>query len=71
MTTVALPAATPRARRGLVERSIMPGFGLTMGFTVFYLSVIVLIPLSAVLLILQAFAHAIRSWQIFKSEAKA
>ena len=32
----------------MVERSIMPGFGLTLGFTVFYLSVIVLIPLSAV-----------------------
>lgn len=29
-----------------------------------------LIPLSAVLLILQALAHAIRSWWIFKSEAK-
>jgi TRAP-type mannitol/chloroaromatic compound transport system permease small subunit len=30
-----------------------------------------LIPLSAVLLILQAFAHAVRTWQTFKSEAKA
>jgi sulfate transport system permease protein len=32
----------PRLRR----RAILPGFGLTMGFTVFYLSVIVLIPLA-------------------------
>ena len=30
--------------------SVLPGFGLTLGFTVFYLSVIVLIPLSALLL---------------------
>ncbi len=28
------------------ERSILPGFGLTMGFTVFYLCLLVLIPLS-------------------------
>lgn len=30
-------------------RSILPGFGLTLGFTLFYLSLIVLIPLSAVI----------------------
>ncbi|MCR8631772.1 MULTISPECIES: sulfate ABC transporter permease subunit CysT [Paenibacillus] len=30
------------------ERSILPGFGLTMGFTVLYLSLIVLFPLSAI-----------------------
>lgn len=41
-------AAVLRVRRGMVTRSIMPGFGLTLGFTIFYLSVIVLIPLSAV-----------------------
>ncbi|HVN69371.1 MAG TPA: sulfate ABC transporter permease subunit CysT [Candidatus Binatia bacterium] len=29
------------------RRSIIPGFGLTLGFTIFYLSLIVLIPLSA------------------------
>ena len=28
------------------RRSVLPGFGLTMGYTVFYLSLIVLIPLS-------------------------
>jgi sulfate transport system permease protein len=28
------------------ERTVMPGFGLSMGFTLFYLSIIVLIPLS-------------------------
>jgi sulfate/thiosulfate transport system permease protein len=32
------------------QKSILPGFGLTLGFTVFYLCVIVLIPLSALFL---------------------
>ncbi len=31
-------------------RSIIPGFGLTLGFTLFYLAAIVLIPLSAIFL---------------------
>jgi sulfate transport system permease protein len=36
---------TPRARR-----RVLPGFGLTLGFTVFYLSLVVLIPLSTLAL---------------------
>ena len=32
------------------RRSILPGFGLSLGFTVFYLSLIVLVPLSATFL---------------------
>jgi sulfate transport system permease protein len=36
------------SRSGFRPRSIIPGFGLTFGFTVFYLCVIVLIPLSAI-----------------------
>ena len=32
------------------QHSILPGFGLAMGFTVFYLSLIVLIPLGAAFL---------------------
>ena len=32
------------------RRSILPGFGLSLGFTIFYLSLIVLIPLSATFL---------------------
>lgn len=32
------------------QRSILPGFGLTMGFTLFYLCLVVLIPLSATFL---------------------
>jgi sulfate transport system permease protein len=31
----------------LKEKSVLPGFGLSLGFTVFYLSLIVLVPLSA------------------------
>ncbi|MGC1381667.1 MAG: sulfate ABC transporter permease subunit CysT [Candidatus Baltobacteraceae bacterium] len=38
-----MPHFFPAPRR----RSIIPGFGLTLGFTIFYLSIIVLIPLSA------------------------
>ncbi len=30
------------------SRSILPGFGMSLGFTVFYLSIIVLIPLAGV-----------------------
>lgn len=29
------------------HNNVLPGFGLTLGFTIFYLSIIVLIPLSA------------------------
>jgi sulfate/thiosulfate transport system permease protein len=36
--------------RSFHQHSILPGFGLTMGFTVFYLSLIVLIPLGATFL---------------------
>jgi sulfate transport system permease protein len=34
----------------LKQRSILPGFGISMGITIFYLALIVLIPLSAVVL---------------------
>ena len=40
-------ASAAPARRGAPFR-VMPGFGLSLGFTIFYLSLIVLIPLSAV-----------------------
>ena len=30
--------------------NVLPGFGLTMGFTLFYLSALVLIPLAAMLI---------------------
>ena len=37
-------------RMQLKQRSVLPGFGLTMGFTLLYLSLIVLIPLGALVL---------------------
>jgi sulfate/thiosulfate transport system permease protein len=40
----------PAIATGKLERSVLPGFGLTMGFTLLYLSLIVLIPLSTLLL---------------------
>ena len=51
-TALSLPlptggAAKPRARR---DFRVLPGFGLTMGYTLLYVSLIVLIPLSAAFL---------------------
>ena len=40
-------AAVPRPRK---PRRVLPGFGLSLGYTLVYLSLIVLIPLSAVFL---------------------
>jgi sulfate transport system permease protein len=42
------------------QRSVIPGFGLALGFTVLYLSLIVLIPLSGLL-----FKSATLSWEAF------
>jgi sulfate transport system permease protein len=47
--TLALPAGSWRTR------SALPGFGLSLGFTVFYLSAVVLIPLAALI---------IRPWEL-------
>lgn len=41
-----LALALPQAKRK--PRRVLPGFGLSFGFTVFYLSLLVLIPLSAI-----------------------
>jgi sulfate/thiosulfate transport system permease protein len=46
--TASAPAA--RRRRTRASPAILPGFGLTLGFTLFYLSFIVLVPLSAAFL---------------------
>jgi sulfate/thiosulfate transport system permease protein len=42
------PAARPKSGRKKRHPSVIPGFGLTLGFTVLYLSLVVLIPLSAI-----------------------
>lgn len=44
----------------LKQRSVLPGFGLTLGFTLFYFCLIVLIPLSGLL-----FKSAQLSWEQF------
>ena len=45
----ATTSAPSGARRGGGAKRVLPGFGLTLGYTLFYLSIIVLIPLSALL----------------------
>ena len=57
----ARPVAPARQRAG-----VLPGFGLTMGYTVLYLSLIVLIPLSAL-----AFKTATLSWEQFWAHVAA
>lgn len=44
------PAVRGRRRFRFHEPSVLPGFGLSLGYTVLYLSLVVLIPLSAILL---------------------
>ena len=66
MPAVTLP--TPRA----APFRVMPGFGLSLGFTVFYLCLIVLIPLSAVFvktftMTWEAFWHAVTSERVVAS----
>jgi sulfate transport system permease protein len=43
------PTFTLPRRRRLVEPSVLPGFGPALGFTLFYLSLVVLIPLAALI----------------------
>jgi sulfate transport system permease protein len=59
MATAASPAWPARSRRRS-RAGVLPGFGLSMGFTVFYMSLIVLIPLSALF-----FKTATVSWDVF------
>lgn len=51
MTSLAMPGTTPaHPKPGKRPGRVIPGFGLSLGFTLFYLALIVLIPLSAVFL---------------------
>ena len=59
------PAEMPAAAYA-PRRRVLPGFGLTMGFTLLYLSLIVLIPLSAM-----AIKSATLSWEQFWSTVTA
>lgn len=50
----------------LKQKSILPGFGLTLGFTILYLSLLVLIPLSATFLKASSLSWA-QFWHIVSS----
>src|SRR6218665_3501510 len=50
MTTAVLAAPPAAALPKRKPRRVLPGFAPTLGFTLFYLSLLVLIPLSAVFL---------------------
>ncbi len=56
---IAAPASAGRPAKRC-NRRVLPGFGLTLGYTLFYLSVIVLIPLSALV-----FTTFSLSWEQF------
>jgi sulfate/thiosulfate transport system permease protein len=45
--TSSLPSATSSRATSRHARSVLPGFGLSLGYTVFYLSAVVLVPLIA------------------------
>src|SRR5262245_33665612 len=48
---ISMPPTTPGSARSFWRKpSVLPGFGITMGFTLFYLSLLVLIPLGALIL---------------------
>jgi sulfate/thiosulfate transport system permease protein len=55
-----LQAPAARRRRARARRSVLPGFGLSMGFTLLYLSLVILIPLSTVI-----FKSASLTWASF------
>lgn len=50
MTSLAMPGSTAAPKSSKAPGRVIPGFGISLGFTLFYLALIVLIPLSAVFL---------------------
>ncbi len=48
-TSVAALGAAPAQAGRRAPKRVLPGFGLSLGYTLFYLSIIVLIPLSALI----------------------
>ena len=50
MNTAVLPATQAAPAPARKRRRVLPGFAPTLGFTLFYLSLLVLIPLCAVFL---------------------
>lgn len=63
-----LDQPTPRpAIKSRARRRVLPGFGLTMGATLFYLALIVLLPVAA-LILKTADGGWLRFWQVISSE---
>lgn len=60
-------AASKKQRRNFVRPSIMPGFGLTVGFTLAYLSLLILFPLMY-LMLRAASVGPVRFWDIATNE---
>lgn len=65
-TSVAALGAAPAQAGRRAPKRVLPGFGLSLGYTLFYLSIIVLIPLSA--LIFKTFSL---TWEQFWSAISA
>lgn len=55
MTDATIPLGHRRRPFAFRQPSVLPGFGLTLGFTLFYLSIIVLLPLMALI---------VRPWEL-------
>ena len=69
MSSIASAGALPRPRRA---RRVLPGFNLTLGYTLLYLSLIVLLPMSALVLKTltlswDQFVHAVSSPRVLAS----
>lgn len=62
MNTAVLQAPPTQAVQKRRFRRVLPGFGPTMGFTLFYLSLLVLIPLSAVFF--KSFSHGTEAFWV-------
>jgi sulfate transport system permease protein len=70
MSLAATLDSTPPPRPALKSRArrrVLPGFGLTMGATLFYLALIVLLPVAA-LILKTADGGWLRFWQVISSE---
>ena len=69
MTLAATIDQAPQPRpavKGLARRRVLPGFGLTMGATLFYLALIVLLPVAA-LILKTADGGIVRFWEVVSS----
>lgn len=64
--TATLPQRPTRSAPSRARRRVLPGFGLTMGATMFYLALIVLLPIAA-LILKTADGGFLRFWEVVTS----